>query len=511
MAASSQAVASWGGDSGFSVASAALTESQAQLASSLSYCEALSNARSDFWGISDDEVRSRCPPLTPEGLRKLRQEFLNPILRWSPKGRLELCQEYLTPFAGGPPDGMLGLLPKFLKPVVEWPSQGRSKIYGGLALSVCVHGLEGFGVAMLPFAALKQAVHSTPVQWGIAIPAFFAIMVPAFRRIIPRLDSTMMEWEKAAVDTAQVVLQVYPVDPSHLKTSRPASRGIPSPDAQGVPTQEKESATKTSLEYLVNAYELEGSQLVMQEIQNLVQELATRDALKVLIQNTIKTQVKAIESVCGILWNLGAGNALVQNGYIGLISCATACISTSLSALVFLYTGHSVDKYLTAQDSELLATERGEVTRRRFEDVIKRCQPAIAAPILTGIACTLGSVLGAAFLFHRSGKAETQADRDIENREFFATQLYPSAVSFIFVAGHLANLAHALFERPQREAHVVIEVLQQIWTRVETLRGSVKYANRRLELESGKRHVTDELEGSQRSIQEVTEASQNGE
>jgi hypothetical protein len=107
--------------------------------------------------------------------------------------------------------------------------------------------------------------------------------------------------------------------------------------------------------------------------------------------------------------------------------------------------------------------------------VSKQYQPAIAAPILTEIICTPGSVLGAAFLFHKSGKVETQADPDIEESEFFAGQLYPSAVSFIFIAGHLANLAHALFQWPQREAHIILEVLLRIWTKVELRGVSAKY------------------------------------
>jgi hypothetical protein len=91
------------------------------------------------------------------------------------------------------------------RPILPLFSNGRKqlRIYLGLALRICDHGLEGFGVSMLPFAALKLSLHNSSARWGIGIPAFFAIMVPVLRQIFPWCDETMQSWKDDAEDAVE--------------------------------------------------------------------------------------------------------------------------------------------------------------------------------------------------------------------------------------------------------------------------------------------------------------------
>jgi hypothetical protein len=157
--------------------------------------------------------------------------------------------------------------------------------------------------------------------------------------------------------------------------------------------------------------------------------------------------VNVTECFFGVLWNLAAGNGLVQNGYVGLISCATAGTSISLSAWCCFY---SFDKLNLEND------------RSQIEQKIRAYQYWIVAPILAGIICTLGSVLGAAYLFHKSGEAESHADRSTEKAEFIAGQLYPAAVNFILVARYLAQLAYVMFLLHKQETLICVEVVTAI-------------------------------------------------
>lgn len=91
------------------------------------------------------------------------------------------------------------------RPILPLFSNGRKqlRIYLGLALRICDHGLEGFGVSMLPFAALKPGLRSSSARWGIGIPAFFAIMVPVLCQIFPWFDETMQSWKDDAEDAVE--------------------------------------------------------------------------------------------------------------------------------------------------------------------------------------------------------------------------------------------------------------------------------------------------------------------
>jgi Ankyrin repeats (3 copies) len=97
-----------------------------------------------------------------------------------------------------------------------------------------------------------------------------------------------------------------------------------------------------------------------------------------------------------------------------------------------------------------------ENDRSQIEQKIRTYQDWIVAPILAGIIYTLGSVLGAAYLFHESGEAESHADRSTEKAEFIAGQLYPAAVNFILVARYLMFLLN------KQETLICVEVVTVI-------------------------------------------------
>lgn len=125
------------------------------------------------------------------------------------------------------------------------------------------------------------------------------------------------------------------------------------------------------------------------------------------IDSAGETLLEVISSFTGVLWNLAAGNGLVQNGYIGLISCITAGTSIWLSLWCCLYSFEKLDReFLCRADLEI------QKERPKIQKKLGRFQYLIAGPVLVGIICSLGSILGAIYLFSKSGDAESPNDRD---------------------------------------------------------------------------------------------------
>lgn len=162
-----------------------------------------------------------------------------------------------------------------------------------------------------------------------------------------------------------------------------------------------------------------------------------------------ETLLDDISSLTGVLWNMAADNGLVQNGYIGLISCVTAGASICLSLWCCLYSFKKLDRDFP-RPADL------EIQRQEIQKETGNFQYLIAAPILVGIVCALGSVLGAAYLFGNSGDAESPNDRAAERNDFIVGQVFPAAVNFIFVARYMAQLSHLLFRWGKQETDILL-------------------------------------------------------
>jgi hypothetical protein len=85
------------------------------------------------------------------------------------------------------------------------------------------------------------------------------------------------------------------------------------------------------------------------------------------------------------------------------------------------------------------------LNHRKLLYEISKLRHLIVAPILVGVISVLASVLGAGYMFGNSGDAESSSDKNTERNDFIVGQLFPSAVNFIFVTRHLAQLPFLFF------------------------------------------------------------------
>jgi len=270
----------------------------------------------------------------------------------------------------------------------EPPKIGKTRIYVGLAVKVAERGLEGFGGGMLAFAALKPNIGGLAAQLGIGIPAFFGIVFPPLCTIFPWLE------------------------------------------------HKKESLTQAADRFVQSAELGDGVRYAVG--RSLLE--ANGRVLALQTQTASETATDIVGCLAGVLWNLAAGNGLVQNGFVGLISSATAGTSVFLSWCCCHY-----------------GSKRLDLIGSSLEDIragVDRLQYWIAAPILVGLGCAIASVLGAAYLFHNSGGAESEVDRETEKDDFLVGQLYPAAVNFILLARYLAELAYLKFRLFKQETDI---------------------------------------------------------
>jgi len=274
--------------------------------------------------------------------------WLRNLFRIGDTAPLELFDNLVVPGAATPADlGVGGEAPSVhLFPANKYGAEatttrtGRTRKCIGLAVKVAERGLEGFSGGMLAFAALKPNVGGLSAQLSIGILAFFGIVFLQLCTILPWLEHKKESLGQAA---NQLVKEAKPGDPS--------------------------------VQYAVARTLLEANASVL--------------ALRMQISAEIKADV--VGCLAGVLWNLAAGNGLVQNGFVGLISSAVAGASVFLSWWCCRHSSNTIRVSLEKPTgwSDL-------------RDRIDQLQYWIAAPILVGLGCAVASVLGAVILFHKA-------------------------------------------------------------------------------------------------------------
>ncbi|KAH7078372.1 hypothetical protein FB567DRAFT_533761 [Paraphoma chrysanthemicola] len=284
-------------------------------------------------------------------------------------------------------------------------SSSKAQVYISLTARIIGQGLEGFGGAMLAFAALKPNINSEAARWAISVPAFVGLVVPAVCKVFPYLDPST--WS-AGDDVLEKLDKHYP-------------------NVIGIP----------------------GAQSLTADIM----------APTLLVENLGQTLLDVVGCLVGILWNMAAGNGLVQNGYVGLISCVVASASIALSFLCSWQCFRKVDGSILLTG---VVNDETPVLRREARRLIQRFQYFIAAPILLGIICALASVLGAAYMFGRIGCAESLNNRTSERNDYIVGQVFPAAVNFVFIARYLAELPHLLLRFGEQETDALL-VYQRSW------------------------------------------------
>jgi hypothetical protein len=278
-------------------------------------------------------------------------------------------------------------------------STSKAQVYFSLAARIIAQGLEGFGGAMLAFAALKPNIDSDAARWAISVPAFVGLIVPAVCKVFPYLDPS------------------------------------------------KSSAGDDVLKKLDNYYPqvvvIPGAELLAPETM----------APMLLVESLGQTLLDVVGCLVGVLWNMAAGNGLVQNGYVGLISCVVASASIALSLLCGWQCFHRIDRKILSTE---VVDDENPLPRSEVRKLIQKFQYLIAAPILLGIICALASVLGAAYTFGKSGDAESSNNRTSERNDYIVGQVFPAAVNFVFVARYLAELPHLLFRFGDQETDALL-------------------------------------------------------
>ncbi|KAH7079068.1 hypothetical protein BKA63DRAFT_507670 [Paraphoma chrysanthemicola] len=278
-------------------------------------------------------------------------------------------------------------------------SSSTAQVYISLTARIIAQGLEGFGGAMLAFAALKPNIDSESARWAISVPAFIGLVVPAVCKVFPYLDPSKLS---AGDDVLEKLDRYYP------------------------------------------------QVVVIPGAQSLTPDIM---APTLLVESLGQTLLDVVGCLVGILWNLAAGNGLIQNGYVGLISCVVASASIALSFLCGWQCFHKIDGQILLTG---VVNDENPLLRREVRKLVQRFQYFIAAPILLGIICALASVLDAAYTFGRIGDAESSNNRTSERNDYIVGQVFPAAVNFIFVARYLAELPHLLFRFGDQETDALL-------------------------------------------------------